>query len=805
MAESYRWTSRGILPAAAFILLLVLLFAAYCNTFYSPPILDDFHSFIYQEDVYVKEWSSAALGRLSQTVFGSARWIPMISFSLDHWFGKGSIVSFHVTNLIIHTLCLLAVIFLFRNLFGQRGLETGYLPMQPAVTAFLISGLWALHPVQTNAVTYLVQRMASIQAFFYVASVACFVGARTKHIQEGKSVGALLHYGGCLVFAAGAFFSKENSAMLPVMLLVTEAWFFQPDLFTRFWNRIKATRSKWGWLLIVGIVLLLSYVSVVVLREFSAGYASRHFTMWERLLTESRIVVWYVSLLLLPSPSRLSIEHDVLVSTSLLHPPTTLLAIFFLFIAGWLIVKYRRRYPLISYGFAWFFLNLAIESTVVPLELIFEHRLYLPSVGFLLAVSLSIFMIMQFLLSQRSSRDSEIIICSFTVLIISVLTLLTFFRNEVWRDPISIYADAASKAPNHPRSHANLAVACGMAGQYERSITEAEMAIRLGKKFFEEYIVSANAIVASLIGMGKPDEAIKRGMELYASVPDQFNGRTLPFFWLNLAEANLRVGDPKGAYSAAMQALEWLEKRPRHDSGDMRLVEGMLINILRNASSGQVDLDGDGEADPGKLSIKMWMGRLFWERRNLKSAKEYLVTATNENPEDSFAIELQNKLLDREQRNAVQSQKENIKEKFFKAPSSRFDLYMSAAYFMRSSNLPAMFQSIGERLLDAAISLKPETADAHLLKAWYLHDRKLMEDALISVHRCLAIDPDYAKAWQTLGFFLLECDRPQQAADAFIRTLSLYPDCPQRQTMEEIVAQLQQRESMIISNIGAKG
>jgi hypothetical protein len=106
----------------------------------------------------------------------------------------------------------------------------------------------------------------------------------------------------------------------------------------------------------------------------------------ERLLTEARIVVWYLSVLLWPDPSRLSIEHDIALSQTLWNPPSTLFCIVLLVTTAWLSIRFRRRFPLITYGMLWFLLNLVIESSIVPLELIFEHRLYLPSIGFYIAL-----------------------------------------------------------------------------------------------------------------------------------------------------------------------------------------------------------------------------------------------------------------------------------------------------------------------------------------------------------------------------------------------------------------------------------
>jgi len=291
----------------AVAVLTVLVASAYCNTFYSPLILDDFHSFVQEEKIYITDWSISSLAILSKTVFGWTRWIPLFLFSVDHWLGKGNIVFYHLTNLLIHVLSLFAIIFLVYNiLIASEDRET-YREMPYSLFAVFVGGLWVLHPVQTNAVTYLVQRMASIQALFYILSVAFYTLARRKHIQSGRFKTGSLYYLTSVITAFVAFFSKENSAMLPVMLLVTEIWFFSPGLLAAFRKSIK--RMPAGVWLLLGIVLVLvSFYAARTFQSFAAGYTGRDFSMLERLLTQGRIVVWYMSLLLWPSPSRMSIE-----------------------------------------------------------------------------------------------------------------------------------------------------------------------------------------------------------------------------------------------------------------------------------------------------------------------------------------------------------------------------------------------------------------------------------------------------------------------------------------------------------------
>jgi protein O-mannosyl-transferase len=782
---------KRVLLVASIFMLILLLVSSYSNTMYSPPILDDLHSFIGQQNVYVTDWSVSSLLSLSKTTFGWARWIPMLSFSFDHWIVKRSIVPFHVTNTLIHTCCLLSVIFLAFNLFRIVGRKDSFAEGIPdSMLAIFVAGLWALHPVQTNAVTYLVQRMASLQALFYITSISFYILGRRSYNRNKSLIKAFPFFLACFIAAGGAFLSKENSLMLPVMILVTEIWFFSPDLLVSLWKRLMKT-PRVGWVVLLILLLGLTFFSVKVGRDLSGGYSGRHFTMGERVLTETRIVVWYLSLLFWPAPSRMSIEHDVVVSTSLMSPPTTLLATIFLLALGWLMIRYRKEYPLVTYGLAWFFLNLLIESSIVPLELIFEHRLYLPSVGLALSFTCMVIGAFHFLLARRKPKDFMIITGSVFALLISGLSLLTFVRNEVWRNSITIHMDTILKAPNHPRAHANLAVAWGKAGFYDRSIIEAEEAIALGQDHYEQYMVAANAIVGSLNALGNHLEAAERGEKLVEDMPPHLNAISMPVFYLDIAEAYLKLGDLNKAYTTTMKALGFAQRLGR-DKVDLMLVERMLRLILQESAKMQADLDQDGAVDPGGLHVETWIARAFVEQGEREEARRLLKVSLEDNPDDLETVRLLKEIEKEDELNNTQMAKENMKEKYLSFPSSRFNACMAMAYLLRRDNLPSPLRGLGEKCLDHALEIQPEVADAHLLKAWYLRERSEIEQAIASAQRALAVDPQNAKAWSGLGFLLMESNQFTQAVSAFKKTLELYPGCPQRKTITEIITSLEQ-------------
>ncbi|MCK5232567.1 MAG: hypothetical protein KAR13_19995, partial [Desulfobulbaceae bacterium] len=278
-----------ISPGIVFLFMLILICIAYSNSLYSPLVLDDRNSFIEDPNVYVKDFSISSLKQLSHTRFGTKRVIPMISFALDHHIGMGSIIQFHITNILVH---IAATCFLYFFLTGIVKTDTGAKAVkfiEPQFFCLFITALWAFHPIQTNCVTYIVQRMASLAALFYLASLAFYIHARINRSPVTK----ICLFSAALVAAALSFMSKENAFTLPAAMLLVELLFISPNLAPKIQKLMK-----WHyWLILIIIILALLPLGENYLNSILNGYNTRHFTLPERLLTQLRIVVFYISLL----------------------------------------------------------------------------------------------------------------------------------------------------------------------------------------------------------------------------------------------------------------------------------------------------------------------------------------------------------------------------------------------------------------------------------------------------------------------------------------------------------------------------
>lgn len=780
-------SAKAMVPA---IVVVAVIFSSYSNTFYSPLVLDDFHSFVFEKSVHLNELSSSNLISLSKTVFGWKRWIPMMTFALDFYWGDGDLFFFHLSNLCIHLLCTAAVAVLIFKLLQvaeeQKGLKY---PFPPFYFALWVAGLWAANPIQTNAVTYLVQRMASIQTFFFVSSVCCYLIGRRRHLSSGRlSLAVLVAYAGCLLNSICAFFSKENSAVLPALLVATEWWFFTPDLWRKIRLHLNAANRVSRWVLVTGVLV----VSIFLLQAFedvTVDYARRHFGLRERLLTESRIVVRYISLLLFPLPSRLSIEHDVQVSTSFFSPPTTFLSLCVLILALFLTLRFRNRYPLMTYGSMWFFSNLSIESTFIPLELVFEHRLYLPSIGLTLCVVIGIACIGRCYLPKVSTEDFTKLSWSIAALLLSTLALLTFQRNQAWESFISINEDAVAKAPRNPRAHANLAVAYGRAGMNYEALQQAEEALKLGRPHHEDYMVASNVIVSSLIALGETEKAFVRGEELLADFPKDYDAGALPYFCLNMAQGHLDQLQIKEAYSFAQCALDFASRLDRNDH-ELHLVEGMMLKLLAIAEQNKLDLDGDGSTDPGVLPRRTWVARRFLSVGERRQAALLLRETLADNPVHPESIELLTAIGKTEQLDEAQKQREDYRRKYLHRPYPVFNFYLAVAYLICDRKLQGPMKKLGMSLLNRAQQIHPDNPDPYLLTGWYHYANGDVQAAIESAQSALKLDPDYAKAWLGLGFFLIQANQFADAIDSFQKALDLYPGYPKKRVLVRIISDL---------------
>ncbi|MDH4320429.1 MAG: tetratricopeptide repeat protein [Desulfobulbaceae bacterium] len=439
-------------PRPRLMLVCALLATAttllYAGTLQAPFVFDDFHSIVDNPEIKFSRLTLANLATAATQSHASHRWLPNLSFALNYLAQGTNVIGYHLVNICIHFLTGITAYLLFLSTLRLPRIRRPGLPAEEI--AFLAALLWLVHPIQTNAVTYIVQRMTSMMTLFYLLSLLCYAKGRLETTSPGRRNA---FFAGSLITGVMALFSKENAAMLPIMILAYEYFFIPAD-------RHRKTILKGAGVAVFILALGLGWLFLgddpfTAIRN---GYQDRDFTLPERLLTEPRIVFHYLSLLALPLPSRLNINHDFPISHALLAPPQTIIAL--LGLAGLILLGshlFKKEQRLASFAILWFLANLVIESTVIALELLFEHRLYLPSL-FLFPAALT------WLYSlPRPSRAQARAIASACILL---LCILTWQRNTTWASATSLWADVVQKSPALARGHVNLGRALMAERQY---------------------------------------------------------------------------------------------------------------------------------------------------------------------------------------------------------------------------------------------------------------------------------------------------------------------------------------------------
>jgi protein O-mannosyl-transferase len=455
----------------AFAVLAVLILLTYANTFNASWHFDDFPNIVERPGLHMTELSWP---QIKQAFFDKDgrlyRPIACLTFALNHLFGRLDVLGYHVVNVSIHLAASL-FLFLFLHLtLQQPGIREKHGGHAYSV-ALLATVLWAVHPIQTQAVTYIIQRMASLAGLFYIMAMYLFAKARMSDSHSR----AYFWFAACALSSLLAFGSKQNAFVLPVTLLLYDQLISGREFWSR--NRRRITLNILLLSLAVLLGLLYYHVAHGDLSSMLEGYGKRVFSLTERLLTQPRMLVFYLSLLIYPSPMRLSIVHDVHISTSLFSPISTLFSILLIcaLIGGALAMANKR--PLIGFAVLFFFVNHAIESTVFPLELIFEHRNYIPSMLVFLPVAMLIVRGLSFFSYKTSMR---VLFAGFVILCLVGVGNATYLRNVIWKSDESLWMDALDKHPDLWLPYLNLGKYYADTGQTENALNYFRRG--LGKK-----------------------------------------------------------------------------------------------------------------------------------------------------------------------------------------------------------------------------------------------------------------------------------------------------------------------------------
>ena len=430
------------------VIIFVLGFIIYSNILHSPLELDDASlleksQLIHNNSVFIK--------------FNQPRYIGLITFALNYRIHKLDVFGYHLINIIIHIMNAVVVFLIAKKIFAIAGQDSRknisfYAP-------FITALIFLVHPVQTQAVTYISQRFTSLAALFAMISILLYLEFRTREPREYS----LLIFS--IVCALAAYKTKENTAALLLIIIAIELIFF----------RRSSVPVKQKLLYLVPYFLLLGVIAISftgVQHQFDKireqveikSKQTESISRLQYLMTEFRVVVTYMRLLVLPVHQ--SIDYYFELSQSMFEMSTLLsfcVILLFLLIA----ILSASEFPVSSFGILWFFIFLIVESSVIPIaDVIFEHRIYLPSVGLIIALIYFLYRI----IPQRAWKILTIALGA----VIVTLSIAAYARNEVWKDRVELWGDAVKKFPENPRAHLNLGISLAEKGRDEEAIKELE-------------------------------------------------------------------------------------------------------------------------------------------------------------------------------------------------------------------------------------------------------------------------------------------------------------------------------------------
>ncbi len=481
---------------------------------------------------------------------------PLTNFTLalNYLAGRLDPFGYHVANLVIH-LAAAALVFLL----SRRALRTAGAP-SPEASAGLVAGVFALHPIQTESVSYVIQRAESLASLLFLAALLLLLQA--ERMAERWRAGAA--YGGAVLAALGALAAKPVAATLPAAYLLY-AWAF-PAEGARVHRRVAMAVP------LLGLSAFAAWQGLAATEgSTDAGLAVPGLGLGAYLLTQSRVVFRYLALIAWPAGQ--TVDPDVAVSRSIAEPATmaavaTLLA----FTAGSLVLLRRgpalgRWTPaarLAAFGFLWFLLVLAPSSLVPLADVMAEHRVYLACWGPLLAAVAALSTAGAVLGAPLAAR------ALIAAALLAALTAATWARNEVWSTRVALWTDAVEKSPAKARPHAALGWSYALRGDHRSAVSEYRRALALGPVPREEAEILRN-MGSSLAQLGLHGEA---AMALAAAArhPDlEADARALRA--MSLAEL--------GLYSAAHEeVVRALRLAPNH---------GAARNTLGQVYLGQGD------------------------------------------------------------------------------------------------------------------------------------------------------------------------------------------------------------------------
>lgn len=464
------------------LIVLVLGGLIYTNSLHGPPMFDDI-GYIKSND---KIRDIHDVRSIWKAWSHPSRFVGYFTFALNYHVHQMDVFGYHLVNVLIHLANTVMVWLLVRLIFQSPRLREDPLLKQRHLIAWITALLFAVHPMQTQAVSYMAQRFASLATLFYLVSLYCF--GRGRIFSQKRYLFFIVSGLSALL----GMFTKQITITLPVTALL-----FEFLLLRRKEDPVRINWKILGWLflflLIVPSIFSFNVFGILSIRHSSGSNEGDTLTNLSYLLTQFRVICTYLKLMFFPIGQNLLYEFPA--SYSIFETGTfwSFMALAGIFLCG---VRCLKTNILMAFGIFWFFITLSVESSIIVIKhVIFEHRMYLPSFGFFLFCAACLAGVF------RSPKKCVVTVCVLGL----TLSFLTYKRNAVWSDDIAMWEDVIKKSPGETRGYMNLGIAYMERAQWETALKYLTQAVECNPRNYAAYSSRGLAYFA----IGQPEKSLE--------------------------------------------------------------------------------------------------------------------------------------------------------------------------------------------------------------------------------------------------------------------------------------------------------